>query len=156
MPDGDYPAFLRRWDGTESAPGDFVDAAGNVLGRHLGLERYTTGQRRGLGVSADRPLYVVSKDLAANRVVLGDEEDLYSRTVWAEDFHWVSLAPGPMAVTAKTRYSQTEAAAWLYPEADGLVRAVFDQPQRAVTPGQSLVAYVGDVLAGGGVICRAE
>ena len=61
-----------------------------------------------------------------------------------------------MAVTAKTRYSQTEAAAWLYPEADGLVRAVFDQPQRAVTPGQSLVAYVGDVLAGGGVICRAE
>ena len=156
VPDGDYSAFLQRRGDVEFLPGDFVDAAGNVLGRHRGLARYTTGQRRGLGVSADRPLYVVGKDLASNRVILGDEADLCSRTVWAEDFNWISVDPGPMAVTAKTRYSQTEAPAWLYPEGDGLVRAVFDQPQRAVTPGQSLVAYAGDAVAGGGVICRAE
>lgn len=158
VPDGDYPAFLQRYGGVELAPGDFVDTSGRVLGRHRGLACYTTGQRRGLGVSADRPLYVLRKDAAANAVVLGDEAELYSRTVWAEDFNWVSLPPQsePLAVSAKTRYSQTEAAGILYPEADGRVRMVFDAPQRAVTAGQSLVAYQGDAVAGGGVICQAE
>ena len=91
-------------------------------------------------------------------MVLGDEAALYSDTVWAEDFNWVSLPPqtGPLAVTAKTRYSQTEAAATLYPEENGAVRVVFDQPQRAVTAGQSLVCYQGEAVAGGGVICRAS
>lgn len=158
VPDGDYAGFLSRYGGVELVPGDFVDRAGHVLGRHRGLECYTTGQRRGLGVSADRPLYVVRKDSAANTVVLGDEAELYSTTVWAEDFHWVSLPPQdrPLAVTAKTRYSQSEASGTLYPETDGLVRMVFDTPQRAVTAGQSLVAYDGDAVVGGGVICRAE
>ena len=139
-------------------PGDFVDTSGRTLGRHRGLPRYTTGQRRGLGVSADRPLYVLRKDGASNTVVLGDEEALYSRTVWTEEFNWVSLPPqaGPQAVTAKTRYSQTEASGTLYPEPDGGVRMEFDEPQRAVTPGQSLVCYQGDLVAGGGVIRRAE
>ena len=158
VPDGDYVGFLRRYGGVEPVPGDFVDTSGAVLGRHKGQECYTTGQRRGLGVSADRPLYVLGKNSADNTVVLGDNEELFSRTVWAEDFNWVSLAKpdGPVTVTAKTRYSQTEAAAILYPEADGRVRAVFEQPQRAVTAGQALVAYQGDVLVGGGTICGAE
>ena len=158
VPDGDYPAFLRRYGGVELREGDFVDPQGRVLGRHRGLPCYTTGQRRGLGVSADRPLYVLRKDAESNTVVLGDEAALYSDTVWAEDFNWVSLPPqaGPLAVTAKTRYSQTEAAATLSPEENGAVRVVFEQPQRAVTAGQSLVCYQGDAVAGGGVICRAS
>ena len=158
VPDGDYPAFLQRYGGVDLIPGDFVDTQGRVLGRHRGLPCYTTGQRRGLGVSADRPLYVLRKDTASNTVVLGDEAELYSRTVWAEDFHWVSLPPqdGPLAVTAKTRYSQAEAEGVLYPEAEGGARVVFSQPQRAVTAGQSLVCYLGDAVAGGGTICRAE
>ena len=129
-----------------------------MLGRHQGLERYTTGQRRGLGVSGGRPLYVVRKDLSANAVILGDEEDLYAGTVWVEAFQWVSLPEqaAPLSVTAKTRYSQNGAAAILYPEAGGRARVVFDTPQRAVTPGQSLVAYVGEAVVGGGVIRRAE
>ncbi len=158
VPDGDYPAFLQRYGGLALREGDFVDTQGRVLGRHRGLPCYTTGQRRGLGVSADRPLYVVRKDAGSNTVVLGDEAALYSDTVWAEDFHWVSLPPqgGPVEVTAKTRYSQTECPAVLCPEADGTVRAEFVRPQRAVTAGQSLVCYQGDAVVGGGVISARE
>lgn len=157
IPDGDYPAFLER-SGVALTPGDFIDREGRVLGRHRGLPRYTLGQRRGLGVSAPEPLYVVGKDPDRNAVILGPDEALYSREVWAEDFNWVSLAPvsAPLRVTGKTRYSQSEAPATLYPpDGDGLVRAVFDEPQRAVTPGQSLVLYLGDAVAGGGVIVKS-
>lgn len=158
VPDGNYAGFLERYSGRELVPGDFVDAAGHVLGRHRGLPRYTIGQRRGLGVSADRPLYVLRKDEARNEVVLGDEAELYSRTVWAEGFQWVSLPAqaGPLAVTAKTRYSQTEAAGVLYPEEGGAVRMEFDAPQRAVTAGQSLVCYQGELVVGGGIIIAFE
>lgn len=154
IPDGDYAAFLQRYGGVELKPGNFVDTSGKVLGRHRGLECYTTGQRRGLGVSADRPLYVLRKNAADNTVVLGDEGELYTATVVAEDFNWVSFAPirEPMRVTAKTRYSQSEAEGTLYPEENGLVRLVFDQPQRAVTAGQALVAYSGELVVGGGTI----
>lgn len=156
VPDGDYAGFLRRYGGADFAPGDFVDEEGRVLGRHRGLPCYTTGQRRGLGVSAGRPLYVLGKDLARNQIVLGGEDRLYSRTVYAEDFCWVSVPPqGPLRVTAKTRYSQSEAAGTLFPEPGGGVRMAFDQPQRAVTPGQSLVCYLGEMVVGGGVICAA-
>ncbi len=160
VPDGDYAGFLQRYGGVELVPGDFVDEAGRVLGRHRGLPCYTTGQRRGLGVSADRPLYVLRKDLSRNQVVLGGEERLYSRVVRAKEFHWISLPPrGPLRVTAKTRYSQTESPGTLYPERDGAVRVEFDEPQRAVTGGQSLVCYHGDwgeLVVGGGIITGAE
>lgn len=158
VPDGNYAGFLERYGGMKLVPGDFVDTSGKILGRHRGLPRYTTGQRRGLGVSADRPLYVLRKDETSNTVVLGDEADLYSQTVWATDFNWVSLPPStdPIAVTAKTRYSQTEAPAVLYPGPDGEARVAFDTPQRAVTAGQSLVCYSGQLVVGGGVIHRAE
>ena len=155
IPDGDYTAFLQQYGGVELRPGEFVDTAGKILGRHRGLECYTTGQRRGLGVSADRPLYVLGKNADSNTVVLGDERELYSTQVWAEDFNWVSLAPIslPMEVTAKTRYSQNEAAATLYPEEEGRVRVVFREAQRAVTAGQALVVYRGEAVVGGGTIC---
>lgn len=158
VPDGDYAGFLQRYGKVELVPGDFVDELGRVLGRHRGLPCYTTGQRRGLGVSADRPLYVLRKDEARNQVVLGDEAQLYSRTVRAREFNWVSLPPqaGPLSVTAKTRYSQTEAPGILYPEADGMVRLEFVDPQRAVTAGQSLVCYQGELVVGGGIISWAE
>ncbi len=157
VPDGDYVEFLEE-NGVVLSPGDFVDKDGRVLGRHRGQVCYTTGQRRGLGVSSDRPLYVVRKNGHDNTVTLGDEADLYTRTVWAEEFNWVSLSPAaePLRVTAKTRYSQREAAATLYPEENGAVRAVFDEGQRAVTPGQSLVCYLGEMVVGGGIISRAE
>lgn len=157
VPDGNYVGFLEA-RGVKLSPGDFVDKSGAVLGRHRGQECYTTGQRRGLGVSADRPLYVVEKDGGSNTVMLGDDSDLYTRTVWAEGFNWVSLPPAdaPMRVTAKTRYSQREAAATLYPEGNGIVRVVFDEGQRAVTAGQSLVCYCGELVVGGGVIRGAQ
>lgn len=157
VPDGDYVGFLLE-NGVELVPGDFVDKEGKVLGKHRGQVCYTGGQRRGLGVSADRPLYVVRKNGHDNTVVLGDEGDLYTKTVWAEEFNWVSLPPvrEPLRVTAKTRYSQREASAVLYPEENGRVRVVFDEGQRAVTAGQSLVCYLGEMVVGGGVIAAAE
>ena len=157
VPEGDYVEFLEEM-GVTLSPGDFVDKDGKVLGRHRGQVCYTTGQRRGLGVSADRPLYVISKNGHDNTVTLGDDKDLFTRIVWAEDFNWVSLPPAgsPIRVSAKTRYSQREAAATLYPEENGAVRAVFDEGQRAVTPGQSLVCYLGEMVVGGGVISRTE
>ena len=157
IPDGDYAAFLER-QGVPLAPGAFTDRQGRVLGRHRGMERYTLGQRRGLGVSGGRPLYVVGKDLAENRVILGDEEDLYTAALTAADFNWVSLPPQrePLRVTARTRYSQRDAAALAVPLGEGAVEVTFDEPQRAVTPGQSVVLYQGEAVVGGGIIagCR--
>lgn len=157
VPDGDYVSFLTE-NGVTLSPGDFVDGDGRVLGRHRGQVCYTTGQRRGLGVSADRPLYVLRKNGENNTVVLGDNEELFTRTVIARDFNWVSLPPAdaPLRVTAKTRYSQREAEATLYRQADGTVRALFDEGQRAVTAGQSLVCYVGEMVVGGGIITETE
>ena len=156
VPDGDYVGFLEE-NGVTLVPGDFVDKNGRILGTHRGQVCYTGGQRRGLGVSADRPLYVVRKNGHDNTVVLGDEADLYAKTVWAEEFNWVSLPPvrEPLRITAKTRYSQREAAATLYPEEDGRVRVVFDEGQRAVTAGQSLVCYLNEMVVGGGIIVSA-
>ena len=154
IPRGGYAEFLVRYGGVKLVPGDFVDEEGRVLGRHKGLPCYTPGQRRGLGVSADRPLYVLRKDAARNQVVLGGEPQLYSMSVRTESFNWVSLPPqaGPLAGTTKTRYSPTQAAGILYPEADGGVRVEFDAPQRAAAAGQSLVCYQGEAVVGGGII----
>ena len=155
VPDGDYVGFLAE-QGVPLSPGDFVDGNGKILGRHRGQVCYTTGQRRGLGVSADRPLYVLRKNGYNNTVVLGDDAELFTRIVYAKEFNWVSLPPvnEPLRVTAKTRYSQREAEATLYREPDGTVRAEFDEGQRAVTVGQSLVCYMGEVVVGGGIIIR--
>ena len=155
IPDGDYPAFLRRYGGVEPVPGDFVDLTGQVLGRHRGLECYTTGQRKGLGVSAGEPVYVVRKELDTRRIVLGPDSALYTRELIAEAVNLISVPQltGPMAVTAKTRYSQREAAATVEPLPDGRIRVVFEEPQRAVTAGQAVVLYDGEKVVGGGTIC---
>lgn len=154
VPDGDYMSFLQEYGGVTPVPGDFVDESGRVLGRHKGLERYTPGQRKGLGVSVGEPVYVLRKDLSAGTVVLGPNSALFTHELIADRVNWISVAKpdAPIAVTAKTRYSQTEAAATVEPLSDGRVRVVFEEAQRAVTAGQAVVFYDGDKVVGGGTI----
>ena len=122
-----------------------MDAQGRVLGRHRGVIRYTVGQRRGLGVSAGRPLYVQRIDAAENRVVLCGEEGLYTRRAEAEGFNWIAFEKPPawLRAEAKLRAGHGGAPAEVWTGADGRVRVEFDEPQRAVTPGQALVLYRG-------------
>ena len=154
IPDGDYTAFLSR-SGAELVPGDFVDEAGRVLGRHKGLPCYTPGQRKGLGVSAGEPVYVLRKEAEGNRIVLGPDSALYTRELTADRVNWLSVPQpeGPVAVTAKTRYTQKEADAVAEVLPDGRLHVTFAQPQRAVTAGQAVVLYMGEAVAGGGTIC---
>ncbi len=157
IPDGDYVSFLQRFGGVDLRPGDFVDAHGRVLGRHKGLPCYTAGQRKGLGVSGGRPLYVVRKDPAENAILLGDEKDLYSSALLASRPNFISLPTleKPIKVTAKTRYTQKEAEAVVSPAENGLIRVDFAAPQRAVTAGQAVVFYQGDSVVGGATIEEA-
>jgi len=157
VPDGDYVNFLQQYGHIELTEGDFVDKTGKVLGRHRGLPAYTTGQRKGLGVSAERRLYVISKDAAANTVLLGDDEELFTRGLSASCVNWIEPEPSvPIRVTARTRYSQTEAAATVTPLPDGGAAVEFDEPQRAVTAGQAVVFYDGERVVGGGTIETAS
>ena len=153
VPDGDYVGFLQRYGHVALTEGDFVDKSGAVLGRHKGLVAYTTGQRKGLGVSAGERRYVISKDAATNTVLLGDDADLFSATLTAARLNWIEPEPdAPIRVTAKTRYSQREAAATVTPNGDGTARVDFDEPQRAITAGQAVVFYDGERVVGGGTI----
>ena len=156
VPDGDYVRFLREFGGVEPEAGNFVDTSGRVLGRHRGLVAYTTGQRKGLGVSADRPLYVLSKNAEDNTVLLGDDAELFSSALTASRVNWIITPPdAPLRVTAKTRYSQRESAATVTPLGGGRVRVDFDGPQRAITAGQAVVLYSGELVVGGATIEQA-
>jgi len=148
---GDYRHFLA--ERSSHQPGDIVDADGKVRGRHSGIAFYTVGQRRGLGVVSREPLYVLSIDRVSNRVVVGSDEQLLRSELVASEVSFVSgEAPKePVEVTAKIRYKSPEARAMLYPEGER-VRLVFEEPQRAITPGQAVVFYDGDVVLGGGII----
>jgi tRNA-specific 2-thiouridylase len=154
IPDGDYVAFMERYTGKTYAPGDFLDLSGNVVGRHRGAVCYTLGQRKGLGLAMGAPVYVCAKDMQKNTVTVGPNEALFASTLRAADFNWIAVEKltGPMAVTARARYNQKEQPAHVYPEEDGSVKVVFDQPQRAMTPGQAVVLYQGDLVLGGGTI----
>ncbi len=152
VPDGDYARVIELRTGLVPPPGDFLDLSGRVLGRHRGILHYTVGQRRGLGLSFDQPYYVVRIDPKANTVTLGPKEALFSRTAFVEDFHWIAgLAPAaPIRCAVKIRYRHPEQPCLLTPLEGGGARLDFDEPQRAVTPGQSAVAYDGDEVLGGG------
>ena len=152
VPDGDYARVIELHTGFPAEPGDFLDLKGRVLGRHRGIIHYTVGQRRGLGLSFDQPYYVVSIDPAANTVTLGPREALFRSSALAEHFHWISgQAPaGPIRCAAKIRYRHPEQPCLLTPLEGGQVRLDFDQPQRAITPGQTAVVYAEDVVLGGG------
>ena len=154
VPGGDYTAFLREYTGKASEPGDFINLQGEVVGRHRGTVCYTIGQRKGLGLSMGEPVYVCGKDMAAGTVTVGPNEALFSRELVAKD--WVFFPfeklTEPLSVTAKIRHSQFDQPATVYPEDGGLARVVFDEPQRAISPGQAVVLYQGDTVIGGGTI----
>ncbi|MDR1977730.1 MAG: tRNA 2-thiouridine(34) synthase MnmA [Synergistaceae bacterium] len=152
---GDYANFIEHYTGKRYAPGNFIDVNGNVLGRHKGLIRYTIGQRKGLGLSFSRPMYVREKNVVDNTVTLGDDNLLYSKTLFADDLNWIAPPPSPVVrVKAKTRYRQPEQEATVWIENDG-IRVEFDEPQRALAAGQAVVLYDGDVVVGGGTIIGA-
>ena len=156
VPDGDYAAAIERLTGKTSAPGNFIDTDGNVLGTHRGITHYTIGQHRGLGLALPERRYVCKIDAGSGTVTLGSGTELYSREVLVRDFNWISgEAPsGPIRCSAKIRYRQPEQAANVEPlsENEALIR--FDTPQSAVTPGQSAVLYDDDTVLGGGIIVR--
>ncbi|MBQ1400026.1 MAG: tRNA 2-thiouridine(34) synthase MnmA [Lachnospiraceae bacterium] len=160
VPDGDYAAFMERYTGKEYPPGDFIDTEGRVLGRHRGAVRYTLGQRKGLGLAMGEPVYVCAKDMAANTVTVGPEERLFERELLADRVNWIGReAPAPgetLRLEACTRYHQKVRPAEASLTEDGLLKVVFDEPQRAVTPGQAVVLYDGDLVIGGGTILKAR
>lgn len=157
VPDGDYLAFMKRYTGKTYESGDFLDLNGSKVGRHKGAVGYTLGQRKGLGLAMGAPVYVCSKDMAANTVTVGPNEALFSRCLRANSWNWFPFdeLKEPMRVTAKARSRQAEQPAWVYPEENGFARVEFDEPQRAITPGQAVVLYNGDTVVGGGIIINA-
>lgn len=158
VPAGDYAAFIEAFTGQAFPEGRFVTPDGDVLGRHRGIIRYTVGQRRGLGLALPAPLYVMKKDVANNDVVLCRNEELFSDSLDAGNVNFIPFdtLAGPLRVHAKIRYRHQEQPATITPGENGTVHVVFDQPQRAVTPGQAVVFYDGDTVLGGGTILSPE
>ena len=156
-PLGDYPSFLAGRTPLAFRPGPIKDLADRILGEHKGIGNYTIGQRRGLGISAPRPLYVVAIDAARNAVIIGDEENLYRKKLLASDVRLIAgqRLEEPVTVTAKIRYKHLEAKALVIPVSARRVRVEFERPQRAMTPGQSVVFYRRNVVLGGGIIDRS-
>jgi len=152
--DNSYADFIEARTGIHSREGDFVDTQGNVLGRHRGIIHYTVGQRKGIGLAADEAFYVLAVDPVKNHVVLGHDSDLYKNALIAGQVHHISDIPFtlPMHIEAKIRYSARAVPAELLPAADGKVQVVFEKPVRAITPGQSVVFYSGDLVLGGAII----
>lgn len=154
---GSYADFIEQYTGKNYPDGDFLDTNGNVIGRHKGVIRYTVGQRKGLGISAPEPLYVKAVNPVSNTVTLSYNDGLYSSIVKAGDINLISVPEikGEMRVKAKVRYRHTEQ--WVTVTQNGdTITAVFDEPQRAVTCGQALVLYDGDIVVGGGTIIEVE
>ncbi len=157
----DYRAYLRERVGAAIQPGTIRDTAGAVRGQHPGIAFYTVGQRRGLGIASSQPLYVIDLDPTRNEVVVGDEQELWTRELEAERVNLIAIErlSEPQRVLAKVRYAQAPAPAALIPLPGDRVRLCFDEPQRAVAPGQAAVFYDAndpDLVVGGGTICRGE
>ncbi len=154
VPDGNYADYIKANTESEVLGGSFLDTDGNIIGTHKGIIHYTIGQRKGLGISFGKPVYVVGKDSINNTVTLGDESELYTKMLIAEDINLISVAEitEPIRVTAKTRYSQNEQPATVSVNGNGQLLVTFDTPQKAVTSGQAVVFYDGDIVVGGGTI----
>ncbi|MBQ2767376.1 MAG: tRNA 2-thiouridine(34) synthase MnmA [Clostridia bacterium] len=154
IPDGDYAGYLERAHGGPYPGGEFRTKDGRVLGQHRGLIRYTVGQRKGLGLALPAPLYVCEKRIADNSVILSDNASLFSRTLTANNINFIPFdrIEQPLRVMAKVRYAQ--AAQWATVEQiePDRIRVTFDEAQRAIAPGQSVVLYDGDYVVGGGII----
>jgi tRNA-specific 2-thiouridylase len=156
IPDGDYRAFIRRRRPDAARPGAIVDRDGVVLGAHGGIENYTIGQRRGLGLAAGRSLYVVDLDAATRTVTVGGAADLERDRLIATGINFIAgePPPDPIRVQAKIRHGHVPASATVRCIGPSEAEVVFDEPQRAIAPGQSVVWYRGDLVVGGGVIAR--
>src|SRR5215471_8988082 len=156
IPDGDYarfienyvqdeqhhtPEFHKQVEGWHPTPGDIVSSSGELVGKHTGVHKFTIGQRRGIGVSNPLPLYVLSVNTANNKLVVGTDDQLSARSLIADNVNWISIEglSEPIRVKAKIRYRGVEADATVHPLDDRRVRVVFDEPQRAITPGQATV-----------------
>ncbi|HKV33424.1 MAG TPA: tRNA 2-thiouridine(34) synthase MnmA [Pyrinomonadaceae bacterium] len=163
VPDGDYAGFIDRYLEVENATdrlpgaGEIVDTAGKVIGKHEGIHRYTVGQRRGIGIADEKPLYVVSIEPRKNRVAVGSAEELLSNEFTAAGVNWIALddPKEPVCADVRVRYRHTAALATITPLPSARARIVFDEPQRAITPGQATVFYRADEVVGGGWIVRS-
>ena len=154
VPDDDYGAFLQERFGAAIKPGPFLTTQGEQVGTHRGLPYYTIGQRKGLGIALGKPAYVVALDVQRNAVILGNNQQVYGQALQAGDINLILLdeLKGPLEVEAKIRYSAKVAPAEIAPGEQGKIIVSFKQPQRAITPGQAVVFYQGDVVVGGGTI----
>jgi tRNA-specific 2-thiouridylase len=163
VPDGNYAGFIDRYLEAEQASerlpgaGEIVDARGTVVGQHTGIHRYTIGQRRGIGIAGPQPLYVTNIDADRNRIVVGEQDDLLSKEFTAAGVNWVAFDELGESVRAEVcvRYRHQPAEATITPSENNRVRVKFDEPQRAITPGQATVFYRGDEVVGGGWITKA-
>jgi tRNA-specific 2-thiouridylase len=162
VPDGNYAGFIDRYleaeDATDRLPGtgEIVDATGKVVGQHEGIHRYTIGQRRGIGIADEKPLYVISINSERNRVTVGGADELLSSEFTAAGVNWIALddPSEPVRAEVRVRYRHTAAPATITQLPNNRARIVFDEPQRAITPGQATVFYRGDEVVGGGWIVR--
>jgi tRNA-specific 2-thiouridylase len=154
VPDKDYGKFLQQAKLVEKHKGDIVDVHGRVLGQHEGIEFYTIGQRKGLGISSPRPLYVIELDAANNRVIVGDESQLDRQEFVVQRCNWIAFDPPPEAfeATIKIRYNHPGTQGTVNPQPDGSARIKLASAQRAITPGQACVFYSDDLVLGGGWI----
>ncbi len=151
VPDGDYAAFIEKHSTLDFPRGDFIAPDGKVLGQHQGLIRYTVGQRKGLGIALGEPAFVLKKDASANTVTLGSHEELFSSELTAHSVNLLCKTL-PSRTTAKIRYRHAPVPCSAALLADGRLHILFDEPVRAIAPGQSVVLYDGDRLLGGGII----
>lgn len=154
VPDGDYAAFIEEYGGKKYKAGNFVDKTGQVLGEHKGIIRYTVGQRKGLGLALPAPMYVCSKDIEKNEVVLCSNEELFSKNLDADGINWIAFENPPETFTAKARirYNQKEEDAHITITGENTAHVEFENPQRAIAKGQAVVFYDGDIVLGGGTI----
>ena len=157
VPDGDYVGFIRREFGYVPSAGDYLDVSGNVIGRHKGVINYTIGQRKGLGISMGKHIFVKEKDPKNNTVTLADEEHIFSRRIVLRDINLIPFdrIDSPIRVQAKLRYSQNSSPALCEQTGDDEITLIFDEPQRAAARGQSAVMYDGEYVIGGGIISKA-
>lgn len=153
VPDGNYKKFLENNSSLKPKPGNIVNSKGEVLGKHTGLYNYTIGQRKGLGISNEVPLFVLGFDKNKNEVIVGEEKELYKKELTVTDINLILVdkIEGEMEVDVKTRYSSKVAKAKIVQVGEN-IKVTFEEPQRAITPGQSAVFYIGDVIVGGGKI----
>lgn len=157
VPDGNYSAFIEKRLGSPCKEGNFVDKDGNILGTHKGIIRYTIGQRKGLGIALGKPVFVNDIRPETNEVVLGDEKELYKKSLVADNINLISVESidKPIKLKAKIRYSKAEQPATVYQKEDKLF-VEFDEPQRAITKGQAVVLYDGETVVGGGTIIEIK